>query len=157
MELLIVRHGRAEMSPQEGLGPPLSPQGMEDVERVAQMVAGQEVAPELLISSPLIRAKQTAEIFSKNWNLHVEEVDWLLPGVEASKIIIKLQEFGKSKPALVGHLPTLGWLLSVLVWGLPPKEIPVPKGSVTCLDIKSWEPSGGKIRWMVHPELKWSF
>lgn len=153
MELLMIRHGEASSMPMDESGPPLSESGIRAMKKMANLLESQPVQPERLFSSPLKRARQTAEIVNELWDLRLETVDWLKPGVEPSRILSELRKIREGQLALVGHLPTLGWLLSTLLWGLPPKEISVPKGSVTCLKVEEWEPSGAKLKWILGPDL----
>jgi len=153
MELWILRHGEAGQEPADELGPTLSDWGVAQIRRVAEALQDLPRQPKALYSSPLRRAMQTADIFNEAWGLQREVVDWLKPGVEPSQILQRLSQTHDEVLAVVGHLPSLGWLFSLLVWGLPPKEVVLPKGSVSCLQLKSWEPAEAKLQWVYHPEL----
>ena len=152
MELLLVRHGEAASAPMDEAGPPLNQAGKEEVKNLLGLLHSQSFRPEALWTSPLRRALQTSEILQKFWEVDSYTVEWLKPGVEPSRILKELKALNKSSLVLVGHLPTLGWLFSVLLWGLPPKEISLPRASAALLKVKSWEPSGAKIEWLLHPE-----
>ena len=154
MHLWIIRHGEAVSLPMDEMGPPLSEAGLAGVEKMAAYLNRQSEIPQTVYVSPLKRAQQTAEIFNGYWNQVPESVEWLKPGVEPNKIIKALSSHDEGVVALVGHLPTLGWLLSVLIWGLPPKEVVLPKASISCLKIETWEPSGASLRWVLNPELE---
>lgn len=154
MYLWVIRHGEAASLPMEEEGPPLSQGGVQTVEKMAQWIRGQNEVPTKVYVSPLRRALQTAEIFNKNWKSELKTVNWLKPGVEPSKILNALKDKKEGIFVLVGHLPTLGWLVSTLVWGLPPKEVVLPKASITCLKVDDWEPSGATLRWSLNPELE---
>ncbi|MDX1386526.1 MAG: phosphohistidine phosphatase SixA [bacterium] len=154
MHLWVIRHGEAASLPMEEEGPPLNERGVEMVEKMAELIQRQKEIPTKLYVSPLLRAIQTAEIFNKRWNLDPKVVNWLKPGVEPSKILNALRDKKEGTVVLVGHLPTLGWLVSTLIWGLPPKEVVLPKASITCLKIDEWEPSGATLRWSLNPELE---
>jgi phosphohistidine phosphatase len=134
------------------LGPPLSKEGQEEVKKLVHLLRGQAFRPEGLWTSPLRRALQTSEILQKLWEVTPYPVDWLKPGVEPSKILKELSTLKQQSIAVVGHLPTLGWLFSTLLWGLPPKEISLPRASAALLQVKSWGPSGAKIQWLLHPK-----
>lgn len=152
MELWMIRHGEAETNLPDEAGPALSPNGIAGIEKLAVDLKDWTHSPGSLFSSPLRRAQETAEILNRNWQLEVQTVDWLKPGVEPSRILKELQEIKVDSIAVVGHLPTLGWLASTLLWGIPPKEIILPKGSLTLLKVSEWEPSGAKIKALNNPE-----
>ena len=129
------------------------PDILDDIAEIAQQLYKQEMKPEILFSSPMRRALETAEIINTGWDLPHQTAEWLHSGVEPSRIIGELKKISVKGIVIVGHLPSLGWLLSVLVWGLPAKEIIVPKGSVTLLKVSEWEPSGAKILEVLNPEF----
>jgi len=153
MELMIIRHGAAQTGTEEEGGPSLSETGKLSIQSLLKFVREKELKPDALFSSPLNRAIQTTEILNQAWELKFKPVDWLSPGVEAFRILMELNKLEEQKIALVGHLPTLGWLLSVLIWGKPPKEVSIPKASLTLLKVKSWEPLGAKLLWMMNSDL----
>lgn len=153
MELYLIRHGEAETGNPDEEGPPLSERGMGEVRRVVDHLGTLKKFPSRVFSSTLRRAFQTAELFNQNWQLEIAQVEWLAPGVEPSRIIKELSQIPDPSVALVGHLPTLGWLLSTLLWGVPPKEIILPKGSVSYLEVQAMEPAGATLRWMISPEM----
>ena len=154
MHLWVIRHGEAASLPIDEGGPPLTGAGKEAVAKLARWLEQQREVPVALYVSPLKRAQDTARILNNAWDLKPQSVDWLKPGVEPSKIFHGLEKHRQGTVALVGHLPTLGWLVSSLVWGLPPKEVVLPKASVTCLSVEKWEPSGANLRWVLNPELE---
>jgi phosphohistidine phosphatase len=153
MELFLIRHGEAGLGSGDGGGPELSAKGIDDAGKVLRLIKDLKTAPSIIFSSQLLRAVQTAELFNKSWQVPIKMVDWLHPAVEPSRVIHELKQIPEQKIALVGHLPSLGWLLSVLLWGIPPKEILVPKGSVSFVRVSHWEPSGGEIQWMLNPDI----
>jgi phosphohistidine phosphatase SixA len=154
MELLIIRHGEAASLPMDEAGPSLNDAGQKEVRDLATLLQHQALRPQGLWTSPLRRALETAELLQGLWDLPPQAVDWLKPGVEPSKILKQLASLDAKSPVLVGHLPTLGWLFSTMLWGLPPKEVSLPKASAALLEVKSWEASGAKIKWLLHPQLK---
>lgn len=153
MELYLIRHGESAGEAPGDAGPALSSQGLEQVQKMSAHVLELASRPEVLYSSPLLRASQTADPFSHLWQLPIQIVDWLLPGVSPSQVLQQLRELRHERWALVGHLPSLGLLLGVLAWGLPPKEIVIPRGGVAYLQMKSWDPGTAKLKWLVSPDV----
>lgn len=152
MNLYLIRHGESESGDKPDEERALTPAGLEQATAMARRVTGFPDPPTVLFSSPLLRARQTAEPFGQGWNLSIQTAEWLRPMVEPSDVIETLQQRSEEAIALVGHLPNLGLLLGTLVWGLPPKEIVIPKGSVAFLKLSSWEPESAKLRWMLTPD-----
>src|SRR5262245_66455311 len=139
MKLYLIRHGENEEGKPDELRS-LTPQGRETVEKMAMRVTALEAHPSLLFASPLRRAVETAEIFGKKWDLSPQTEEWLKPMIPPSRVIEELQKIHDSSVALVGHLPHLGLLLAVLMWGFPPKEIVIPKGGAAFLETEVLEP-----------------
>jgi len=152
MNLYLIRHGDAETDkPDEERN--LTPAGVEAVKKTAQSVTKITEPPAIIFSSPLKRALETAEYFSKGWNVKVDQVDWLNSEIEPSAVIEALKKRREQSIALVGHLPNLGLLMGVLLCGLPPKEIVLPKGSIAYLTMKTPEPASARLKWLITPEI----
>jgi len=152
MNLYLIRHGDAETDkPDEERS--LTPSGVEAVKKTAQWVTKATESPAILLSSPLKRAQETAGYFAKGWNVGIETVEWLHADVDPSVVIEALKKRREQSIALVGHLPNLGLLMGVLLCGLPPKEIMLPKGSIAYLTMKTPEPASARLKWLITPEI----
>jgi phosphohistidine phosphatase len=156
MILFLIRHGDAEAGAQPDPERCLTPEGREAIVRLARKITGLAEAPSLLLSSPFTRAIQTAEAFRDGWDIPLQIVDWLVPQAEPSKVLSELGRRPEQSVALVGHLPCLGLLLGTLVWGLPPKEVVLPKGGAACLSLSRWEAGSAKLKWLLSPETSGS-
>ena len=153
MNLYLIRHGVAEDEARTDGERRLTKEGLKEVIKMARHVSGLTKKPERLFSSPLVRAKQTAEPFAEQWKLKVELVDWLTPEVGPSEVLKNLHKFSEQSFALVGHMPNLGLVLSACIWGLPPRGVALPKGGVALLKTKLWEPGEAKLKWLLSPDL----
>ena len=125
MDLFLLRHGPAVERGTPGFENdgtrPLTPKGRRQSHKIAKAMRAMGLEFELVWSSPLVRARQTADIVAAGLELKdrcflAEE---LSPGGNAGKLI---QKIGRLKPApknilLVGHEPGLGELASRLVTG----------------------------------------
>ena len=151
MEIYLVQHGEAK-SEKEAPERPLTDTGKQEVESVARHVAkcGIEVAE--ILHSGRFRAKQTAELFAQYLSppQGIKEVEGLAPLDDPQEIqeLIRTSE----KPLMImGHLPHLSRLVSLLVLGTPDKEIvKFTMGGVVCLNRSddSWS-----IQWALIPKL----
>lgn len=146
MDFYLVRHGDAK-SDQEDPKRPLSDRGRMEVERVARAAAMKEIEVSEILHSDKLRAKQTAEILAKSLSPRrgVRQIGGLSP--EDDPFIIKAElEMAREPLMLVGHLPHLSRLASLLVKGDPENEIVnFPPAAIVCL-------SHGKGAW----EIKWT-
>jgi len=153
MNLYLIRHGESEEGMQPDDERSLTSKGRDDSKKVATWVSKISEPPSIIFSSPLKRALETAQTFAKTWQLPVVRVDWLRASVEPSKVISEISKIAGQNFALVGHLPNMGLLLGTLVWGLPPKEVVIPKCGVAFLTLASIKPGTARLRWMIAPEV----
>ena len=120
MDLYIVRHGIA-IDREDPKCPPdperyLTEEGVDKTRQVAKAIAALGITPDLLISSPYVRAMQTAEIFATALEYKKEKIrrsDLLLPGAESSALFRDLAKDKHSASVfLFGHAPHLDELVA---------------------------------------------
>src|SRR5580765_1667873 len=120
MLLYIVRHGIAidRQDPKSPSDPEryLTPEGMKKTREVAKGIASFIDPPKLLLSSPYVRAFQTAEIFAETCGAgksKIERSDSLLPGGEPAAFFRELARRKSVESAMCfGHAPQLDELLA---------------------------------------------
>ena len=115
VELILLRHGDAEFSLPDSARE-LTARGRLQVEKMAKTYADKMNAVELVLTSPLRRAIETAETFMANAALDcdVQVVDFLLPDTSVDKVEHHLQAFDYKKILMVGHLPLLDYWIDYL-------------------------------------------
>lgn len=160
MELYLVQHGEA-MRDDEDPQRPLTRRGRDEVRRVSAVTAriGLQVAE--IRHSGKQRAAQTAEIFADALGIHdaVVTSSGLAPDDDVGPVAATLAAI--TEPVmLVGHLPFLSRLTSLLLVGDPERPlVRFRTGGVLCL-IRSGGPSGANsswsIAWMLTPEIAFS-
>jgi phosphohistidine phosphatase len=154
MKLYLVQHANAK-SKEEDPDRPLSDMGWEDIRRVAGFL-DEHVAPDVkrIYHSGKTRARQTAEVLGKSLNpqegVHkAEGLDPLAdPEIWAERLAAEATDL-----MLVGHLPYMSRIASLLLVGDPEKEIVTfQQGGVVCLarggEWKAWS-----LQWMVIPAI----
>lgn len=157
-ELYLVRHGLAEERgakwPDDGKRP-LSADGMSRMKKSARGLDRVDVTFDIILSSPLVRARQTAEILSAEMDGHptIVNVESLAPGAAFASLVADLEKHArKTRIALVGHEPGMGELAARLVGSRHPIEF--KKGAVARIDIDQIPPNGpGDLRWMLPPKF----
>lgn len=123
--LYILRHGIAAARPVSGRAKdsdrPLTAEGRQKVRRVARAMAKLDLGIELIVSSPFVRARQTAELVAEALRLRdkVQLCEPLTPQGEVKDLIayLKALEPPADNVLLVGHEPYLSGLISLLVSG----------------------------------------
>ena len=115
-----MRHGPAEDYSASGrdFDRALTPSGRERVKVVAARLAELDEAPKVIISSPLVRALQTAEIVAAELGaLTVETHRAMAPGGPANDLALEQAHQGKKRVMVVGHEPDLSGLVASLLRG----------------------------------------
>jgi phosphohistidine phosphatase len=156
MQLYLVRHAEAEELPARGgdAARRLTADGRREFSRV--VIGLRRLEPELtrILTSPLVRARQTAEILQEQLPGPAPE-DWVLlaPGGAPERLLLQLRDAGETV-ALVGHEPGLGRLLSLAVAGRAGDGTPMRKGGVARIDFDATpKPGAGRLVWMLTPKL----
>ncbi len=142
MELYLIRHGIAV---ERGIYAndaerPLTEKGRQKTQKVAQSLYDMGLRLDLILTSPLIRAFQTAEILQNvGLTQQVEESSHLAPEGKIQDWLSWLSQWRNSSPekylALVGHQPNLGDWAELLVWGNITGQIRVKKAGVIGLNL----------------------
>jgi phosphohistidine phosphatase SixA len=153
--LLLLRHAHAGDSGRWTLDDalrPLSDKGRRQSERIGQLLAGLDEAPDLMITSPKVRAAETAGIVGAVLNVPVVEDRRLAGSLDADVVGEILAAAGPAaRPCLVGHDPEFSSLLGEL---LGMAVVPMRKGALARVDFEGRLGSGrGVLRYLVPPEL----
>jgi phosphohistidine phosphatase len=152
MRIYLVQHGLAipkEVDPER----PLSEQGREDVGRLARFLAGAGVRVGQVLHSGKARAEQTAALLAEALvpGGQPQACDGLNPNDPVEPFAAEIAGW-KTDTLLVGHLPFLGRLASLLLASEPQRPIlGFQPGTLACLErdpADQW-----LLAWMVRPEL----
>jgi phosphohistidine phosphatase len=161
MQLYLMRHGAAVNIGQRGVTRDaermLSEEGIEKTRGVAEGLRTVLDAPlARIIASPLIRAKQTAEIAAKISapDVNVETADVLQPDAEAADAIAWLGGQPAGPTMLVGHMPNLSALASLLVSGTHRAGFQFRKSAILCVQFDGKAAAGkGEVVWFLQPGM----
>ena len=160
MQLYIVRHGIA-IDREDPQCPPdperfLTEEGTEKTKQVAKGVAEIASLPDLMISSPYVRAFQTAELFAKALEYPKDKIkksDFLLPGAESLQLFRELsKDKDNSVVFLFGHAPHLDDLIAT---ALSSKHhiTALKKAGVALIELKRLVPPAGELVWLSTAKL----
>lgn len=152
MLLYLVRHGEAK-SETEDPSRPLSEKGFREIGRTASYLARLNISIDQIFHSGKLRAKQTAEILSGNLKpiKGTLEAEGLAPSDDPCIWAERLDEI-TDPIMLVGHLPHLGKLTSLLLTGNTNRDIvSIKTGGVICLEKDN--ASKWVLKWMITPEI----
>ncbi|MBI1804181.1 MAG: phosphohistidine phosphatase SixA [Ignavibacteriae bacterium] len=138
MLLLLLRHGDALDTALDGDAlRPLSPHGEEQARAQGNLLQSLALQPDIILTSPLLRAQQTAEIVRQLLGVAtISMTEHLTPSSDHRQTVQQLNALGKERVLLVGHEPHLGTFISLLVTGSRNAQIEMKKGSLACVDIE---------------------
>ncbi len=105
--IVLVRHAKPE-SGASSENPPLSEEGRDTHSRISEELKNQGIRPTKILSSPLLRAMQSAEIMAKEFGLDVQEEPILDGSRSAEEIVKEIQRTPDGESVfLVGHVPVM--------------------------------------------------
>jgi phosphohistidine phosphatase len=151
MDLYLVQHGKSK-SKEEDPERSLTVEGTEEVERMAGYAAGIGVVPDLIVHSTKLRARQTAEIMAGaiNPSEGMKELEGLAP-MDDPTIAHGFIEGEEAALMLVGHLPHLSRLASLLITGDQENEVVTFRNS-GIVALRRGD-TGWSISWIAVPEI----
>ncbi len=155
VQLYLLRHAHAG-DPMKWQGPddarPLSEKGREQAETMGRFLARVGFEPDVVLSSPKLRALQTAKLVAKELQREVVEEPALAEPLDVHAIEHILAAAGNPERAvLVGHDPDFSEVLCSLT-GAPGLEL--RKGALARVDLpRPLRDGAGVLRWLVPPDL----
>lgn len=160
MNLFLLRHGiaaerSAKKYPQDA-DRPLTPEGRDRLRRVARALHALELNFDLILSSPYLRARQTAEIVAEALGLsrRLQFSDRLAADGNGRELIQELAARRPlpANPLLVGHEPYLSHLASLLLTGGDGLELVLKKGGLCKLALDRLSPRPrATLEWLLTP------
>ena len=160
MELYVVRHGIAvdREDPKCPADPEryLTDEGMEKTRQVAKGVAQIGAVPDLMLTSPFLRAFQTAELFAvalEYSRQKIQKSDLLLPGAEP---LLLFRELSRNKDLstvyIFGHAPHLDDVIATAI-GSKLHISSLKKAGVALVELRRLVPPSGELVWLATPKL----
>jgi len=155
--LYFLRHasaGRSRLNPVLDEKRPLDKEGIEQCRYVGRWLNAVDAHVDLIVSSPLKRATQTAALVGNEigYEQKIELSPALQPGATYASFRDLLQKHGAMEAMMVvGHNPTMSHFLSRLVTGgVSEWAIEMKKGSVAHVDV---DPKHSTLNWLITPRL----
>ncbi|HEX7474216.1 MAG TPA: histidine phosphatase family protein [Candidatus Limnocylindrales bacterium] len=154
LELLLLRHADAGDSmawTRPDAERPLSPKGQRQAARVARWLLSIDHRPDAIITSPKVRAAETAAVVADVFGMSVVSEPRLAGALDVHLVEEILRDAGgPSRPMLVGHDPDFSELAAFLS-GLMTLEM--RKGALVRIDlVPPLDAGGGTLRWLVPPD-----
>jgi phosphohistidine phosphatase len=157
VELYVVRHAIAAERGSDWPDDSKRPLTEKGVERFRESVDGLiwlDVQLGVVLTSPLVRAKQTAEFLAGGLPSRppVKVIDALAPGHTPQEVLehVAREGRGHSRIAIVGHEPDLGELIGWLLGSR--RAVPLKKGGVCLMDLDTMSSRHGTLAWLMPPK-----
>ena len=154
LEIYLLRHAHAG-NPDQWTGDdadrPLSAKGRKQAERLGRFLAERGFRPDAIVTSPKVRAHQTAELVAAPLKARVETDHRLASSLDVDLLAEVVDEAGGGRVMLVGHDPDFSELAAALSGA---QHLPLKKGTLARIDVTPPMREGsGLLRWLVPPDL----
>jgi len=155
MLIYFLRHADAEDMRTSDFARVLTPKGREQSEKVGKFCARNGLAPEVILSSPVVRADQTAKIVAKALgDAAVVTESWLACGMTPDVCLDELKGFAKCNGVmLVGHEPDFSGAVSALIGLRDSDSMNIRKASLTAVDLDGFNAGAGRLQFSVPARL----
>jgi phosphohistidine phosphatase len=152
MKLYLLRHASASDVAPNDTERELTREGREEARVAGAALAELGVISSHILSSPLVRARQTAEVAAEAMEFpgNVEPLDELANGASTSSLLKALRPRASAgEILLVGHMPSLAEHLAALIGAKDAQAFPLGKASVACVELEQLRTGTGQLRWLM--------
>lgn len=150
MELYFLRHGEADWPnwTKSDDDRPLTKRGKEEMKKIAAFLKRLRIPLEQIVTSPLPRAKQTAEIVAKKLGINLSEDRRLEPGFGSADLKQLLENYSGKSIMVVGHEPDFTETISALT----DASLKLSKAGLALVDL-DLESMRGRLLWLFPPKI----
>ncbi len=159
MKIYLLRHGIAteREDPATDSERPLTKKGRDQMEKIAAALKQLKLKPDVILSSPYVRADQTATILAKELKMkkRLKYTDLLTPEARPQDLIDAIQkDYPVDDLVLVGHYPNMGRLLEVFLGQPVFDTVGLKKGGICCLTVEDFSAKPpAKLDWLLTPDI----
>ena len=150
MEIYFLRHGEADWpnwkkSDDER---PLTKRGKKEMHEIGKFLKRVKADPELIVTSPLPRASQTAEIAAEHLKVKCKKDKALAPGFGRQELERVLKKYPAESLMIVGHEPDFSHTIEQFTGG----SVKLSKAGVALVELdRSWK--RGRLLWLLPPKI----
>lgn len=150
MDLYLLRHADANTVATTDDARPLSEKGISQAKKVGRFCKDHNVKPEIILTSPVLRAAETAEIVAEIIKGELMVEPWLACGMQPETALEELRGYERFESVMiVGHQPDFS-LLAAHILGLQDNEqISIRKASLTHLELGAFLFGSGRLSFTV--------
>lgn len=151
MLLYLLRHAEAEPHCADDFSRRLTQPGFKQARKVGCFMKEQCLRPDLILTSPVMRARETAEVVSKLLGkVDITEVPWAACGMDPQRVLQELAAYRSFKGILlVGHEPDFSILTAALIQLARSTSIQIGKASLTCINLPQLQFGSGILQFLL--------
>ncbi len=161
MRIYLIRHSNAVDPGTPGYEDdnqrPLTEKGRDKMNKIASALKKLNIKPDLIVSSPYVRARQTAEILAKamKYKRNICFGDALMPMGDTDEMIGEINEkYDVDELVLVSHEPLISGLIGSLTTGNPDIAISLKNGGICCLSADDLHMERRAVlEWLLTPKI----
>lgn len=150
MQLLVLRHGKAEPMAAEDAARELTARGRAQVEWICRQRAGELAQVRGIWASPFVRTQQTAEIVAASVGLPVHSEPLLIGDTDPQRLLDAVAAAQDFPLLLVSHQPLVGSLVNGLCGSQDRHSMGT--SSLACLEADVWAMGCAELLWLQHAE-----
>lgn len=155
MKVFFLRHAEAEDVAASDYERRLTDRGREQARRVGTFCLGNDCVPEVILTSPLVRAEQTAQVVAgvmPGCEAVIER--WLASGMSADDFFEQIGSYkAHASVMVVGHEPDLSETISAALGSTNFSAVRVRKASLTLVEFGAVRAGGGRLDWSLPVRL----
>ena len=150
MTIGFLRHAEAEHSSGSDFERKLTAKGLDQAEKAARFCLRNGLLPDLIITSPVVRARQTAVIVSETTGCDLIVGEWLACGMEPGDLLREIAVYSqKNFVLLVGHEPDFSDAIACLLGLIDPSSLKIRKTSLTVVEIAAPHQGCGQLQFLI--------
>ncbi|MCX6969214.1 MAG: histidine phosphatase family protein [Verrucomicrobia bacterium] len=150
MTIGFLRHAEAEHASGSDFDRRPTPRGLDQAEKAARFCLRNGLLPDLIITSPVVRARRTAEIVAATTGSDLIVGDWLSCGMEPGDFLKEIAAYSQKRfVLLVGHEPDFSDAIACLLGLIDPSSLKIRKASLTIVDIAAPHQGCGQLQFLI--------
>jgi phosphohistidine phosphatase len=155
MVVYFLRHAEAEPDAGSDFERKLTPKGLEQATKVGKFLGRNGLVPAAIVSSPVVRAFQTAKIVGKKLtDTGVVQAVWLACGMTPATCLEELKAYSAMNSVmLVGHEPDFGETIAALLGVADSGSLNIRKASLTAIELNEFSTGGGCLQFVIPVRL----
>ena len=155
MKLYFLRHASASDIAPSDAERKLTKEGEQEARVAGAALAILGASPAVILTSPLLRARQTAEIAARELKRtdDIKVLDELTNDTPTAALLKALKPYGDlNEVLLVGHMPSLSEHIAACIGVKSAEAVPLGKAGMACIELEQLHAGAGALCWLMRQE-----